>query len=403
MYILFNQDGSLKATNLADFIVKGEDNQKSIFIGIEGLTEINDLVAEVDAKLPAEGVDPIAITCETDSETIDGHLYYGWTLPITANLTAYEGIVYASLIVTDEIANTTFVTYNFKLVVNPSVIAPDDAEVNISIAQYRLLLSALNQKRNLETFPLSVYAVDESGNQTTYNLDTANMPDGEVVKRGENQEVWVRNNPTQDYEAIHKKYVDDQIKNSVKFIPYSTARTFINLKELVFSLAAGLVGTNCTAIVEIDTNELYICGYRSSNILVSDTYLEIESLSGADRWYGRFNFTGLENTTLASFMSTLSTNEYYQPYALKLYRHDLFDGTNYISIINNLSRQITESGTNLLAVLRKSTIAFRVSDNQVPVSNMSYSGIQSAMTIYKTDGTTGAFNSTNYTDTVTEL
>ena len=171
MYILFNRDGSLKATNLSDVIVKGENLQKAVFIGVEGLETTDDYSAEVDVQLPAVDTDPVAVAVFTDTRTISGITYKGWGLPITTDITVYEGIDLASLVIIDEIAGSTFVSYNFKLVINPSVTAEQETEVNISLAQYRLLSNALNQRVAKVGVANRLYGTDENASDTTYPID----------------------------------------------------------------------------------------------------------------------------------------------------------------------------------------------------------------------------------------
>lgn len=136
MYIIFNSDGSIKHSNLTDFIQKGNDGVNSIFLALDGL-DTSEWGASVYCTLPNDEVEgPITLTPQEDvqigEETYDGYLF-----TIGAEITAYEGNVKFSLNVIDGYNHSLF-TFRTTLTINPSSVIPD--ETKISVAQYNNLL-----------------------------------------------------------------------------------------------------------------------------------------------------------------------------------------------------------------------------------------------------------------------
>ena len=87
------------------------------------------------------------------------------------------------------------------------------------------------------------------------------------------------------------------------------------------------------------------------------------------------------------------------PETVKLYQHDLVDGDYNEFIVLSLNpTPISATGTSLLTALSKCFICSR-SDSGF----LKYTGSDSAIPLTLNDGTTITFNSTSYTDTVTEL
>lgn len=147
MYILYKQDGSVVKKNLTDYIQKGNNNVNSIFIAIENL-DPSEWNATAVFELPNGDLSSETPTYDDDFE-IDGETCEGWVVPITAAETIYEGILKLSLTVYDnEDDPTTLFTTTVKLVINPSVIVPN--ETTITYAQYQSIMSLINQKAPID-------------------------------------------------------------------------------------------------------------------------------------------------------------------------------------------------------------------------------------------------------------
>ena len=147
MYIIYNEDGSIRKVNLTDFIQKGNDNVNSIFIGIKGRNN-DSWACSVLFTLPSDDI--TTSTPIISTKTIDGVTYHGWTLYIPASATIYEGNVGVSITIVNLQQQVLF-TYKGKLVINPSTVVPD--ETTITYSQYQSLLQLVLQKpAALQTF-----------------------------------------------------------------------------------------------------------------------------------------------------------------------------------------------------------------------------------------------------------
>lgn len=138
MYIIYNNDGSVKRTNFAEFIQKGNDNVNSIFVGNVS-NDIQDYNVYATFVLPNGELGGPVLGVESSKE-INGVVYNGYSIPITAEMTQYAGVIKVSLYVADE--NSILYTYPVNLTINDATSSPDLTRINIT--QYQQLLNALN-------------------------------------------------------------------------------------------------------------------------------------------------------------------------------------------------------------------------------------------------------------------
>lgn len=156
-YILFNEDGSIKATKLTDFINQGSDNANSIFVGIENLDN-TDWDCYVNYILPSqEQSGPYTVT-DTSSQTIDDITYEGWLIYLGEEVTVYEGILYMSLYVRDTSTQETLWTFKAKLTINPSTYTPEVE--NITLAQYNNLIDYIDGKAGVSLYKHTIVISD---------------------------------------------------------------------------------------------------------------------------------------------------------------------------------------------------------------------------------------------------
>lgn len=175
MYILYNNDGSIKGTNLTDFIQKGNDGVNSIFLAIEGRSN-SDWTATCVFVLP-NGESEI-LAAQQSTQTIAGVEYSGWLLTITASVTVYEGIVKFSVDALD-LYNRQLFTYQGKLVINPSSIIPN--ETKITYAQYQNLLNYI--KSYLGADAAAEFYIDATIDVRSYQYHYTLTTDEEEILR----------------------------------------------------------------------------------------------------------------------------------------------------------------------------------------------------------------------------
>ena len=144
MFIIYNRDGSIKKKNFAEFIQKGNDGANKIFVAVDGL-DLSLYSCYATFKLPNDELGgPVAGTVKQNF--VDFNLdkpYNGYEIPITAEMTQYEGNVKMSLYIEDS-ENNVMYTYPVTLVINDATTAPDQTKINLS--QYQALLDYINSK-----------------------------------------------------------------------------------------------------------------------------------------------------------------------------------------------------------------------------------------------------------------
>lgn len=146
MYIIYNQDGSIKKVKLTDFINQGSDGVNKIYVAIDGVSQ-SDYTVTVKWLLPnGEYVGPLV--ANPASETIkddDGESYdNAYEISIDAEETLYHGILKGS-IVAERLDSTRLYTYPAKLVVNPTTYEPS-SDINISEVAYDNLLNYIKTR-----------------------------------------------------------------------------------------------------------------------------------------------------------------------------------------------------------------------------------------------------------------
>ena len=179
MYIIYNNDGSIKRINLTDYIQKGNDNVNSIFFAIEGKPN-TEWAGTLYCTLPNDEVEG-PITLNYDTQTINGVEYSGYVWDVLADVTIYEGIVKFSLQATTLGTTNTLFTYQGQLVINPSSIVPN--ETKITVAQYEYLrdtvlelnsdIVSLGQNLGQNYVPYS--GADDNVDLGNHNLNVASI------------------------------------------------------------------------------------------------------------------------------------------------------------------------------------------------------------------------------------
>lgn len=157
MYIIYGEDGKVLKKNLTDYIQKGNNNVNEIFLAIEGKTN-DEWTADVIFTLPNGDVATLAPSPTT--KTIYGTEYSGWLLSIASSVTAYEGNVLMSIRCLD-LNEDTLLTFQTGLVINPSVVVPN--ETTITYAQYQALLDLVNQKASAAVYKHFITATASDG------------------------------------------------------------------------------------------------------------------------------------------------------------------------------------------------------------------------------------------------
>ena len=189
MYIIYNEDGSIKKVNLTDFIQKGNNNVNNIFIGINKRSN-STWGCSVLFTLPDGSITSTTPTLST--KTIDGVQYDGWSIAIPANATIYEGNVKFSVNIANLNQQVLF-TYKGIITINPSNATPDDT--TISYAQYQHVLELVLQKPS----PRQTFIVFDDIEEADLSI----YDDGQLFYDKESNQFYIlENGELETYTAI---------------------------------------------------------------------------------------------------------------------------------------------------------------------------------------------------------
>lgn len=141
MYIIYNNDGSVKTTNFAEFIQRGNNEVNHIFVG-NVANNIRNYNVYALFKLPNGDIGGPVNGVEAEEE-IYGETYQGLSIPITEEATLYPGIVKMTLHIANQ-NNEVLYTYPVILTINDTSVVPPDL-VRINLEQYQDLLNLINQ------------------------------------------------------------------------------------------------------------------------------------------------------------------------------------------------------------------------------------------------------------------
>jgi hypothetical protein len=139
IYVIFNQDGSIKSKFINEYIQQGDDSSTAVFFAIDGATE-SEYEYSVFARLPNNQV--ISVLVESDrEEIINGVKYIGCYFTLDSDITLIEGVLQLNLIAKKD--NTTKVTYNLYLTINQTDL-PIDAPITITRQEYESLIESIS-------------------------------------------------------------------------------------------------------------------------------------------------------------------------------------------------------------------------------------------------------------------
>ena len=95
MYIIYNNDGSLKIVSLDTYIQQGNDNVNKVFVAVENKST-DTYTAEAYFELPNGDLNRLLGVVK--NEEIDGSPYSGYEITLTAAQTVYAGSLKMNLV-----------------------------------------------------------------------------------------------------------------------------------------------------------------------------------------------------------------------------------------------------------------------------------------------------------------
>ena len=144
LYVIFNQDGSIKYLSVGESIQQGDHLSKQLFAAIEGIRN-TDYVCSASFVLPNGEINELASTEDTQEVYQDNQLLFnepidGYTIIFTEAQTYLAGNLKVNLKLID-LQGHVLCSYQVTLKINPTGYNPD--ETNITEAQYNSLLQSL--------------------------------------------------------------------------------------------------------------------------------------------------------------------------------------------------------------------------------------------------------------------
>lgn len=138
MYLIYNNDGSIKFSLFEDFVIQGSDNVNFIYVAIED-RNVEEWTCDASFLLP-DNETTLTSAGSVDNFTIDGHPYTGYKIPLTQSITSQSGNMSVSVRIYST-GDQLLYTYPATIVVNESTISWD---ADISYANYRSYLAQLS-------------------------------------------------------------------------------------------------------------------------------------------------------------------------------------------------------------------------------------------------------------------
>ena len=215
MYVIYNNDGSIKLTNLNEIITQNSNNVSKIFFAVEGYDTDS---YNADATFELSNGDANTLVATISSMTLDTTPYVGWEFSLTNAQTASPGRLLASIELKN-LSDVVLFTFPLDLFVNKTTLQPN--ETTITIAQYNNLRDAMLGKQ--DKFGLNTLRIYQTMGDA--NADLSNLVLGQLVYViAENKLFQVEGSP----KAL--VIVND---NYVKQYPYNSSTTLQTIYDEV--------------------------------------------------------------------------------------------------------------------------------------------------------------------------
>src|SRR5574344_1310579 len=174
MYLIYNNDGSLKLAVFTDYIMQGSNNANIIFVSISGRST-DSYPCDASFVLP-DGIPTYTLAGVYTNFILDGTTYSGYQIALGSDETAQAGALQMSIRLYSA-PSVILYTYSRNLTVNASAI---DANAPISIAEYQSYLA------QLAAYQLSFSPTNVRGYSTLAlaNADLNNLGANQIVVVG---------------------------------------------------------------------------------------------------------------------------------------------------------------------------------------------------------------------------
>ena len=153
-----------------------------------------------------------------------------------------------------------------------------------------------------------IYGVNQSGNQKMYYASNAVGGTDEIITRGPQGQVFVRTTPSNDNEAVSKKYVDDKIKS------ISNTTSMPRVREITHSVTVDSIQTVPTLSFPYSTfhptsSSIYPFVIGKLIFLIDDAYLVSIDVPFGEMMYGATVYVNDPLTPQTGTVAIMEDNE----------------------------------------------------------------------------------------------
>lgn len=207
MYVIFNQDGSIKETQLGKYVNQHSKGVDFVDVAIDGRTN-EDYACDANFALPNDTNVTETAQVRYNIVTSSG-TYSGYRIEFNEAETEYEGDLTCSIRVYNKDGRVLW-TFPFSIVVNKTTGYGDE---NITNDQYESLVRSLSNyqlmfsKSNVRSYS----SMDEA------KKDLASLAEGQVVfvKDGDAQGVYAKKGDSFEMQSLDDLYLEKYIKREV--------------------------------------------------------------------------------------------------------------------------------------------------------------------------------------------
>lgn len=223
MYVIFNQDGSIKETQLGKYVNQHSKGVDFVDVAIDGRTN-EDYACDANFALPNDT--NVTETAQINNKIVTSSgTYGGYRIGFNEAETEYDGDLSCSIRVYNKDGSVLW-TFPFSIVVNKTTgygdenITNDQYESLVrSMANYQLMFSKTNV-RSYET-------LDEA------NEDLASMAEGQLVfiKNGDARGVYAKKGDSFEMQSLDALSLDKYLKKEVIEGTWDTSKNTFTLSK----------------------------------------------------------------------------------------------------------------------------------------------------------------------------
>lgn len=262
MYVIYNNDGSIKSKFLNEFVMQGNNNVNEVFVAIEGR---EDYSLYATFKLP-NGSTTTVVSSTPTTEFIEGlGTFTGRKILLSNAETLVAGALQMNVVCLDE-NDTKIVAFSTYITVNETGIQLSDP-VLLTVQEYENLISEIKAKMNYPTKYAQVTALPDNPDLDTIYVLKGEYDLNEVYMFNGKTEQWIligsnRINLGNYYTKAEGEQFEEDINGEIESIRSEVQAAASGSPKGVYATLADLqsaypTGTNGIYVVSADGHWYY--------------------------------------------------------------------------------------------------------------------------------------------------